>query len=89
MPFFSDVVARTEPTNDSSPVLAQRAESPHIYSEEGYVQNISPFKQSKANNKPTMYVEPYKHVDLGPIGSKRLSTPESNSPDNFAREGTS
>ncbi|CAG9762867.1 unnamed protein product [Ceutorhynchus assimilis] len=40
--------------------------------------NPSPLK-----TKPTVYVEPFKPVDLGPIGSKRLGTPESNSPDLF------
>ncbi|XP_076273813.1 transmembrane protein 131 isoform X2 [Rhynchophorus ferrugineus] len=36
--------------------------------------------------KPTMFVEPYKPIDLGPIGSKRLGTPGKNSPDLFAKE---
>ncbi|KAL1506829.1 hypothetical protein ABEB36_006119 [Hypothenemus hampei] len=88
---FSDVVARTEPVSDPSPLSAQSSESPEIYSEEeqSLIKNVSPFKQSKPTSKPTMYVEPYKPIDLGPIGSKRLGTPESNSPDLFNQEGSS
>lgn len=77
---FSDVVARNENpnSNDPSPVLTQSSESPQTYPEEEPQINFqatdissSPLKLSKAICKPTMYVEPYKSTDLGPIGSKR------------------
>ncbi|KAH1021032.1 hypothetical protein HUJ04_010605 [Dendroctonus ponderosae] len=86
---FSDVVARSEPPSAPSPVSTQSSESPSIYPQEEpcFAQSISPFKQNKPCTKPTMYVEPYKPIDLGPIGSRRMGTPDSMSPDLFNHEG--
>ncbi|XP_066258230.1 transmembrane protein 131 [Euwallacea similis] len=90
---FSDVVARSEHViaNDSSSTSPRTSNSLSMYSESEHAifkQEISssPFKHNKCSGKPTMYVEPYKPIDLGPIGSKRLGTPDSHSPDLFTSE---
>lgn len=85
----SDVVARSEPPSAPSPASTQSSESPLVYPQEEpcFTQSISPFKQNKPCTKPTMYVEPYKPIDLGPIGSRRMGTPDSMSPVLFNHEG--
>lgn len=96
---FSDVVARNELLNDQSPVSTASSDSPLFYTNDncsfaqdntntpnGAISN-SPFKQNKlGSGKPTMYVEPYKPIDLGPIGSKRMGTPGKGSPDLYGYE---
>ncbi|XP_050308013.1 transmembrane protein 131 [Anthonomus grandis grandis] len=95
---FSDVVARTDNCHDQTPESTHDSESPQTCAEDDTLEklektpikvNPSSFKpSSKPTCKPTMYVEPYKPIDLGPIGSKRLGTPDSagHSPDLFTQE---
>lgn len=97
---FSDVVARTEQSQEPSIGSLQPRIGPvtvedhyfHMHNISNSRQNVetlnSPLKQPSKpmSMKPTMYVEPYKPVDLGPIGSKRLGTPGIESPDLFFKE---
>ncbi|XP_060530816.1 transmembrane protein 131 isoform X2 [Cylas formicarius] len=74
---FSDVVARSECSMFSSTFQS----CSHSLNS---VSNVRPLNKVKTTSaKPTMYVEPYKPAELGPIGSNRLETPGTKSPDLF------